>query len=319
MAKIKELEFEDINIYKILIGEYEENLKSIGRMLDISISSRGGKIFLKGDDERVNLAERAINELYREISEGFAISKSDVERKIIEVSRKKDESEDKGERKTNEEPIVVTYRGKKIYPRTENQRKYVDSMYKNEIIFSFGPAGTGKTYLAIAVAVRYLKSGQVAKIVLTRPAVEAGEKIGYLPGGILEKVDPFMRPIYDCLYDILDYREFTKLMTRGVIEITPIAFMRGRTISDSFIIVDEAQNLTYEQAKMTLTRMGIGSKMVLTADLTQVDIQKSGLVELEKILSGIEGIDFVHLDTADVVRHPVVSRIIQAFDRYEKR
>ncbi|MCX7733818.1 MAG: PhoH family protein [bacterium] len=319
MAKIKELEFEDINTYKILIGEYEENLKSIGRMLDISISSRGGKIFLKGDDERVNLAERAINELYREISEGFAISKSDVERKIIEVSRKKDGSEDKGERKTNEEPIIVTYRGKKIYPRTENQRKYVDSMYKNEIIFSFGPAGTGKTYLAIAVAVRYLKSGQVAKIVLTRPAVEAGEKIGYLPGGILEKVDPFMRPIYDCLYDILDYREFTKLMTRGVIEITPIAFMRGRTISDSFIIVDEAQNLTYEQAKMTLTRMGIGSKMVLTADLTQVDIQKSGLVELEKILSGIEGIDFVHLDAADVVRHPVVSRIIQAFDRYEKR
>ncbi|MCS7212666.1 MAG: PhoH family protein [Candidatus Calescibacterium sp.] len=319
MAKIKELEFEDINTYKILIGEYEENLKSIGRMLDISISSRGGKIFLKGDDERVNLAEIAINELYREISEGFAISKSDVERKIIEVSRKKDGSEDKGERKTNEEPIIVTYRGKKIYPRTENQRKYVDSMYKNEIIFSFGPAGTGKTYLAIAVAVRYLKSGQVAKIVLTRPAVEAGEKIGYLPGGILEKVDPFMRPIYDCLYDILDYREFTKLMTRGVIEITPIAFMRGRTISDSFIIVDEAQNLTYEQAKMTLTRMGIGSKMVLTADLTQVDIQKSGLVELEKILSGIEGIDFVHLDAADVVRHPVVSRIIQAFDRYEKR
>lgn len=319
MVKIKELEFEDINTYKILIGEYEENLKSISRMLDISISSRGSKIFLKGDDDKVNLAERAINELYREISEGFAISKSDVERKVIEVSRKKDRSEEKEERKMNEEPIIVTYRGKKIHPRTENQRKYVDSMYRNEIVFSFGPAGTGKTYLAIAVAVRYLKSGQVAKIVLTRPAVEAGEKIGYLPGGILEKVDPFMRPIYDCLYDILDYREFTKLMTRGVIEITPIAFMRGRTISDSFIIVDEAQNLTYEQAKMTLTRMGIGSKMILTADLTQVDIQKSGLVELEKILSGIEGIDFVHLDAADVVRHPVVSRIIQAFDKYEKR
>ncbi len=314
MSNIRELEFDDINTFKILVGEYEENLKSIGRMLDISISSRGGKIFLKGDEEKVDIAERAIKELCHEIEEGFAISKSDVENKVLEVSKLGD-----GKKLKGDDFIVVTYRGKKVYPRTENQRRYVESMYKNEIVFSFGPAGTGKTYLAIAVAIRYLKAGHVAKIVLTRPAVEAGEKIGYLPGGILEKVDPFMRPIYDCLYDILDYREFTKLMSRGVIEISPIAFMRGRTLSDSFIIVDEAQNLTYEQVKMTLTRMGTGSRMVLTADLSQVDIQKSGLIELEKILGGIEGIEFIHLDTFDVVRHPVVSKVIQAFEKYEKK
>jgi phosphate starvation-inducible PhoH-like protein len=186
------------------------------------------------------------------------------------------------------------------------------------LVFVIGPAGTGKTYLAVAVAVQYLKSGRVSKLVLTRPAVEAGEKIGYLPGGILEKVDPFMRPIYDCLYDILDYREVSKLIERGILEVIPIAFMRGRTISDAFIIVDEAQNLTYDQVKMTLTRMGLGSKMVLTADLTQIDIQKSGLSGLDQILGGIEGIAFVYLNHQDVVRHPVVSKIIQAFERYDK-
>jgi phosphate starvation-inducible PhoH-like protein len=186
------------------------------------------------------------------------------------------------------------------------------------LVFVIGPAGTGKTYLAVAVAVQYLKSGRVSKLVLTRPAVEAGEKIGYLPGGILEKVDPFMRPIYDCLYDILDYREVSKLIERGILEVIPIAFMRGRTISDAFIIVDEAQNLTYDQVKMTLTRMGLGSKMILTADLTQIDIQKSGLSGLDEVLRGIEGVAFVYLNHQDVVRHPVVSKIIQAFERYDK-
>lgn len=313
MAKVKELEFDDENVCRILAGECEENLKSIGRMLSISISSRGNKILMKGENEKILIAERAIRELYREIERGLAISRGDVESKVIEVSKRGGD-----ERDESEEPIVITYRGKRVYPKTENQKRYVESMYRNEIVFSFGPAGTGKTYLAIAVAIRYLKSGHVAKIILTRPAVEAGEKIGYLPGGILEKVDPFMRPIYDCLYDILDYREFSKLMTRGTIEISPIAFMRGRTLSDSFIIVDEAQNLTYEQVKMTLTRMGIGSKMVLTADLSQIDIQKSGLVELENILRGIDGIDFVHLDASDVVRHPVVSKIILAFEKHER-
>lgn len=319
MAKVRELEFEDINIYKLLVGEQEENLKSIGRMLNISVTSRGSKIFISAnDDNKIGIAERAIKELYREIKDGLAISKSDVENKIAEISKFSGRDGESAEISKGE-PIIVTYRGKKIYPRTENQCKYVELIYKNEIVFSFGPAGTGKTYLAIAVAVKYLKEGQVAKMVLTRPAVEAGEKIGYLPGGILEKIDPFMRPIYDCLCDILDYREFSKLMSRGVIEITPIAYMRGRTISDSFIIVDEAQNLTYEQAKMALTRMGIGSKMVLTADLSQVDIQRSGLIELENILKGIKGIGFIHLTADDVVRHPVVSRIIQAFERYERR
>ncbi len=402
---LKEIEFEDINTYKILVGQFEENLKSIARMLGISISSRGTKIFIKGDDtEKVEIAEETIRELYREIKEGFAISKKDVEEKVVEVRKrerkkrrkhkhaelpsspsypgedsgegrngsshvstsadadnflekeeemgekndkkeaaesslsdnrlydeekdlnietqeielveKEDSSEEIGKRK--KKVIITTYREKKIVPKTPNQELYVSSMEENDVVFAFGPAGTGKTYLAVAMAISYLKAGKVAKIVLTRPAVEAGEKIGYLPGGILEKVDPFMRPIYDCLYDILDYREVSKFIDRGVIEVIPIAFMRGRTISDSFIIVDEAQNLTYEQVKMTLTRMGLGSKMVLTADMTQVDIQKSGLLGLRKILEGIEGIAFVSLTKDDVVRHPVVSKIILAFEKFEK-
>jgi len=389
---LKEIEFDDINTYKILVGQFEENLKSIARMLGISVSSRGTKIFIKGEDkEKVEIAEETIRELYREIKEGFAISRQDVEEKVIEVGKRgrrykpkeKDNGEDvriygiaeeseekkgyyegkkemessvsvvevekrednnegewydkgereraeekrekaeedwiEGERKAKNNVIIITYRGKKVVPKTVNQEIYVEAIRNNDIVFAFGPAGTGKTYLAVAMAVSYLKTGKVAKIVLTRPAVEAGEKIGYLPGGILEKVDPFMRPIYDCLYDILDYREISKLMERGVIEIIPIAFMRGRTISDSFIIVDEAQNLTYEQVKMTLTRMGLGSKMVLTADMTQIDIQKSGLTGLRNILEGIEGIAFVNLTKDDVVRHPVVSKIILAFEEAEKK
>jgi phosphate starvation-inducible PhoH-like protein len=326
MEKFKELEFDDINVQKILAGEFEENLKSISRMLKVSVSSRGTKIFIKGEEKAVDIAEKTIKELYREIKEGFAISKKDVEEKLFEIKRKsaKPEIESEGvantsDEKTNENLVIITtYRGKKIVPKTPNQISYVKAIEENDLVFVIGPAGTGKTYLAVAVAVQYLKSGRVSKLVLTRPAVEAGEKIGYLPGGILEKVDPFMRPIYDCLYDILDYREVSKLIERGILEVIPIAFMRGRTISDAFIIVDEAQNLTYDQVKMTLTRMGLGSKMVLTADLTQIDIQKSGLSGLDQILGGIEGIAFVYLNHQDVVRHPVVSKIIQAFERYDK-
>jgi phosphate starvation-inducible PhoH-like protein len=326
MEKFKELEFDDINVQKILAGEFEENLKSISRMLKVSVSSRGTKIFIKGEGEAVDIAEKTIKELYREIKEGFAISKKDVEEKLFEIKRKsaKPEIESEGvantsDEKTNENLVIITtYRGKKIVPKTQNQISYVKAIEENDLVFVIGPAGTGKTYLAVAVAVQYLKSGRVSKLVLTRPAVEAGEKIGYLPGGILEKVDPFMRPIYDCLYDILDYREVSKLIERGILEVIPIAFMRGRTISDAFIIVDEAQNLTYDQVKMTLTRMGLGSKMVLTADMTQADIQKPGLLGLDEVLRGIEGVAFVYLNHQDVVRHPVVSKIIQAFERYDK-
>ncbi len=354
MKTFRELEFEDINSYKILVGEYGDNLKSISRMLGVNISSRGTKIFISGEKELVAVAEDTIKNLYDEIRGGFAISRSDVEEKVYEIKRRNlgkgveseggrgEESEwgellghaevgafdrvEKGNKldersikQPSDNVIIVTYRGKKIVPRTGNQRNYVYAMEGYDVVFALGPAGTGKTYLAVAFALKMLKSGQVAKIILTRPAVEAGEKIGYLPGGILEKVDPFMRPIYDCLYDILDYREITKYMERGVIEIIPVAFMRGRTLSDAFIIVDEAQNLTYEQVKMTLTRMGLGSKMVLTADMSQIDIQRSGLSDLEDVLGGVEGIKFVHLSKEDVVRHPVVSRIIQALEEYEKK
>jgi phosphate starvation-inducible PhoH-like protein len=312
MEKLRELEFDDINVQRILVGEFEENLKSISRMLKVSVSSRGTKIFIKGEEEAVDIAEKTIKELYREIKEGLAISKRDVEEKLFEIKKRSPKSDDEVD------VIITTYRGKKIVPKTQNQLFYVKAIEENDLVFVIGPAGTGKTYLSVAVAVQYLKSGKVSKLVLTRPAVEAGEKIGYLPGGILEKVDPFMRPIYDCLYDILDYREISKLIERGILEIIPIAFMRGRTISDAFIIVDEAQNLTYDQVKMTLTRMGLGSKMVLTADMTQVDIQKPGLLGLDEVLRGIEGVAFVYLNHQDVVRHPVVSKIIQAFEKYDR-
>lgn len=325
MSYFREIDFEEVEISKILIGELEENLKSIARMLGVSISSRGTKIFIKGEEKEVKIAEEVVKELYREIKEGFAISKKDVEEKVHELKKKAKEENNSSDQEDNSkiesrnrEVIITTYRGKKIIPKTENQSKYVKSIYEKDLVICIGPAGTGKTFLAVAVAISYLKSGKINKIVLTRPAVEAGEKIGYLPGGILEKVDPFMRPIYDCLYEILDYREVAKFIERGVIEVIPIAFMRGRTISDPFIIVDEAQNLTYDQVKMTLTRMGIGSKMVLTADMTQIDVQKSGISEIEKILGNVEGVSFVYLTGEDIVRHPIVSRIISAFENYEK-
>lgn len=317
MEKFVELEFEDINSYKILAGELEENLKSISRMLGVSISSRGTKIFIKGDAHSVSIAEKTVKDLYKDIKEGLALSKSDVEERISEIKRV--ESRNGSGEDKNLGVILTTYRGKKICPKTQNQLEYVNSIEKNDVVFVIGPAGSGKTFLAVSMAIKYLKSGRVSKVVLTRPAIEAGEKIGYLPGGILEKVDPFMRPIYDCLYDILDYREMIKLMEKGAIEIIPIAFMRGRTLNDSFIIVDEAQNLTYEQVKMVLTRIGMGSKMVLTADITQIDILKSGVSGIDQILKGVEGVDFVYLTKEDIVRHPVVSRIINALENFEKR
>jgi len=220
-----------------------------------------------------------------------------------------------------EEVILITHRKKAIVPKTHTQRLYIDAIKNNDIVFGIGPAGTGKTYLAMAMALAHLKANKVNKIILTRPAVEAGEKLGFLPGGIAEKVDPYLRPLYDALYDMVDYDKAGYMLERNIIEIAPLAFMRGRTLNDAFIILDEAQNSTKEQMKMFLTRIGFGSKVVITGDITQIDLPKreqSGLVEAIKVLRGIEGISFVWFKEEDVVRHPIVARIIKAYEEFEK-
>jgi phosphate starvation-inducible PhoH-like protein len=210
--------------------------------------------------------------------------------------------------------------GKKVKPKTLGQKKYLEAVEKNDVVFVIGPAGTGKTYLAVAVALDYLKMGKVNRIILTRPAVEAGEKLGYLPGDLSEKVEPYLRPLYDAIIDITSPDKFNSYRERGIIEIVPLAYMRGRTLNNSFIILDEAQNTTYQQMKMFLTRLGFNSKAVITGDITQVDIEKekSGLIECQKILEGISGIEFVYLNESDVVRHPLVKKIIKAYEEYER-
>ncbi|MHB8840580.1 MAG: PhoH family protein, partial [Candidatus Aquicultor sp.] len=216
--------------------------------------------------------------------------------------------------------IIITHRRKAIGPKTAGQKAYIDAIRKSTVTFSIGPAGTGKTYLAMAMAVRALKDKTVGRIILTRPAVEAGERLGYLPGDLYQKVDPYLRPLYDALYDMMDAEQFQHLMERGTIEVAPLAYMRGRTLNDSFIILDEAQNTSPEQMKMFLTRLGFGSKIVVTGDATQIDLpqgQHSGLLVIENILAGIDGISFVHLTARDVVRHKLVQRIVEAYKQHD--
>jgi len=216
--------------------------------------------------------------------------------------------------------VQVTHWGEAIRPKTEGQKRYIEAIYQNDVVFAIGPAGTGKTYLAVAAALSYLKAGQVKRIVLTRPAVEAGEELGFLPGDLLQKVNPYLRPLYDAIYDMIPVSEFDKYMQTGRIEIAPLAFMRGRTLNHAFVILDEAQNTTHTQMKMFLTRLGFGSKAVITGDVTQVDLEGrvSGLREVQDILGGVPGIAFVYLDRRDVIRHPLVKAIIEAYERSEK-
>ena len=235
------------------------------------------------------------------------------------VNRKEEE---KSEEDLEKKVVLITHRKKPIIAKTKSQSVYVDTIEDNTITFGIGPAGTGKTYLAMAMAVSYLKQNKVNRIILTRPAVEAGEKLGFLPGSIAEKVDPYLRPLYDALYEMVDADKINDMLEKNIIEIAPLAFMRGRTLNDAFIILDEAQNTTKEQMKMFLTRIGFGSKAVITGDITQIDLPKisqSGLVEAMEVLSGVEDIGFVYFSEKDVVRHPVVQRIIKAYEDYEKK
>ncbi|OLB43312.1 MAG: hypothetical protein AUI04_02720 [Candidatus Rokubacteria bacterium 13_2_20CM_2_64_8] len=273
---------------------------------------------LKGDERQVKKAERALTQLAELVRSGAPLRTTEV-RAAVRMLTDDDEADIKS---VFADAIPVPARKKWIAPKTLGQKRYVDAIRSNDMVFAIGPAGTGKSFLAVAMAVSALMKREVARIVLTRPAVEAGERLGFLPGDLYEKVHPYLRPLYDALYDMLEAEKVAGLMEKGAIEIAPLAYMRGRTLNDSFIILDEAQNSTVEQMKMFLTRLGFNSKMVITGDITQVDLpasRGSGLIEVQAILKGIQGISFVYFDDHDVVRHHLVSAIIRAYDAHEAR
>jgi phosphate starvation-inducible PhoH-like protein len=298
-----------------LLGSADENLRALETLLDAEIHVRGNAVTFSGEPADVALAERAVSELVAIVNSGQALTPDAVRRSVSMLTGGDDESP--AEVLTLD---ILSRRGKTIRPKTLNQKRYVDAIDQNTIVFGIGPAGTGKTYLAMAKAVSALQGKQVSRIILTRPAVEAGERLGFLPGTLSEKIDPYLRPLYDALHDMMDPELIPKLMSAGVIEVAPLAYMRGRSLSDAFIILDEAQNTTGEQMKMFLTRLGFGSKMVITGDITQVDLPggaASGLRSALRVLEGVDDIHFAELTSADVVRHRLVSEIVDAYARSE--
>ena len=315
MAEIKiNVELGTLDTLSKLLGVFDENLNIISRETGVTAYVEGTKITLSGEENRVLLAETVINKLAGIIRSGEPIDKT----RIIYCVELAKEGNAEGIEKVMSGVIAITSRGKQIKCKTVGQKKYVDAIKKNTVVFGVGPAGTGKTYLAVAMAVSAFKNKEVEKIILTRPAVEAGEKLGFLPGDLQTKVDPYLRPLYDALQEMFGVDNYVKLMERGIIEIAPLAYMRGRTLSNAFIILDEAQNTTKEQMKMFLTRMGDGSKVVVTGDLTQIDLpdgKKSGLKHATTILKNIEGIETVILTAKDVVRHALVMEIIKAYEK----
>ena len=309
-------QLENANEAIALFGVNDAHLKVIERELNVSIVTRGETVHVSGAVETVALVEKILQQLLVVIRKSISISERDVAYAIQLAQQGKIAQFEE----LYEEEIFKTAKGKSIRVKTMGQRRYIHAMKKNDIVFGIGPAGTGKTYLAVVMAVRALKQGYVKKIILTRPAVEAGENLGFLPGDLKEKVDPYLRPLYDALHDILGQEYTQRMMERGVIEIAPLAYMRGGTLDDSFVILDEAQNTTGAQIKMFLTRLGFSSKMVITGDPSQVDLPKgvkSGLTLASNILSGVSGLSFITLEQTDVVRHPLVQRIIEAYDKME--
>src|SRR6187431_413754 len=295
-----------------LAGVGDGVLDSLRERLGCSISLRGNRLTLSGEEARVAEARAVLDELVELVEGGHAIGPDTVGAVVAAL----DQSEDI---RDVFEDVVWRHRGKKIAPKTVTQKRYVDAIRSSTVTFGIGPAGTGKTYLAIALAVKALSERQVGRIILTRPAVEAGERLGFLPGDVLAKVDPYMRPLFDALYDTMDADRLNAYIDRGTVEVAPLAFMRGRTLNDSFVILDEAQNTTPEQMQMFLTRLGFGSKMVVTGDVTQVDLpreQASGLIQVREILAGIDDIGFVEFGNEDVVRNKLVQRIVEAYKRH---
>jgi phosphate starvation-inducible protein PhoH and related proteins len=299
-----------------LFGNADMNLKLIEQELGVSIVTRGETVGISGPEDKVEMAQAVLDNLLAVIRKGISIS----QREAVYAIQMAEKGTLEYFKDLYDEEISKNVKGKSIRVKTLGQRHYVNAIKSRDLVFGIGPAGTGKTYLAVVMAVTALRNGTVSKIILTRPAVEAGESLGFLPGDLKEKVDPYLRPLYDALHDILGTEHTLRLIERGTIEIAPLAYMRGRTLDDAFVILDEAQNTTQAQMKMFLTRLGFGSKMIITGDTSQIDLPKgakSGLVEAEKILKDVSGISLVHLEQADVVRHPLVGRIIEAYGKNE--
>jgi len=312
------IRFEDSSVLADLFGIHDDHLKIVERALGVSVLPKGNEVSVSGDPLQVDLAVKVLEGLYRVLRKGIPLTSNDVAAavRIVCSDRNADVST------VFQDVVFKSSRNRIITPKSVAQKRYLDAMRDFDIVFGVGPAGTGKTFLAMAMAVGFLLKKEVKRIILARPAVEAGEKLGFLPGDMAEKVNPYLRPLHDALYTMLEYEQAAKLMERGTIEVAPLAFMRGRTLNDSFVILDEAQNTTSEQMKMFLTRIGFGSKAVITGDITQTDLPSgrvSGLNEARSILDGVEGIRFCWFTEIDVVRHPLVQEIIKAYERYEKR
>lgn len=313
----REIFIEDNQIIPELFGKFDENLKIIEEELNVTVVLRQGKMAIIGDELSTELGERLIYKLVEIIKAQKNLTKQELRYTIKLILEGKEEKV----KDLLNDIICITGSGKSIKPKTLGQKRYVDSIKNNDIVFGIGPAGTGKTYLAMAMAVNAFKNKEVKRIILTRPAVEAGESLGFLPGDLQEKVDPYLRPIYDALFDILGAETYAKLIEKGLIEIAPLAYMRGRTLDSAYVILDEAQNTTNEQMKMFLTRLGFGSKAIITGDITQTDLSKgksSGLITVSKVLKNVQGISFVNLSKHDVVRHPLIQKIIEAYEKYEE-
>lgn len=312
--KCQDLECRDFSVAQVLFGDLNRNLHTVEQSACVSIHARGNTLTICGKTHAVELATSLLEQLYELVHKGFPVYSQDIVfgLKILQASpgtRLEDIFLDK---------VYITSRNRVISPKSANQKHYIDAIRTNDIVFGIGPAGTGKTYLAVAMAVSTLMAEKVRSIILTRPAVEAGEKLGFLPGDMAQKVDPYLRPLTDALHEMLGQEKTQDLVERGIIEVAPLAFMRGRTLNNAFVILDEAQNTTREQMKMFLTRIGFDSRAVITGDITQVDLpggNASGLVEAKKLLQGIDGISFSQFSRSDVVRHPLVQRIIEAYEK----
>jgi phosphate starvation-inducible PhoH-like protein len=312
-----ELDFANIELTRQLFGEHNSNLQRVAEATEVTINTRGGKVFIQGEKFATGLAQNVLNQLFSLIKQGYPIHANDFDYAVRVLS---------GNDRANLKDIFldkvfITSKKTAITPKSQTQKEYIDAIRKYDIVFGIGPAGTGKTYLAMAMAVSALSNGSVSRIILTRPAVEAGEELGFLPGDLTEKVDPYLRPLYDALHDMMRFEKVASLMQKGAIEVAPIAFMRGRTLNDSFVILDEAQNTTSEQMKMFLTRIAFNSKAVITGDITQIDLppaRTSGLIETKNILQKIKGIKFVFFSKTDVVRHKLVQDIIRAYEELEE-
>lgn len=315
----KSLEFPDNRLLVDLCGEFDCNLSTIENTLGVQINRRGNSVMIHGNPEVSIIVYNVLGDLYRRLEQGGVVEHGDIlgALSIMKSEQNSNENKDAQSAILLPEASEIHTRKKTVVPRTSAQKLYIQKLCHNELVFGLGPAGTGKTYLAVAMAVSMLIGGRVDRIILSRPAVEAGERLGFLPGDMKEKIDPYMQPLYDALHDFLPSKQLSRLMEDKQIEIAPLAFMRGRTLSNAFVVLDEAQNATNVQMKMFLTRLGEGSRMAITGDASQVDLPRgigSGLVEAERILQGIKGVGFIEFTARDVVRHSLVARIIDAYD-----